>query len=313
MKEYQLNYYSKFKCIAGECKHTCCAGWEVCIDKQSLEKYLADKSSFSSALIEGINVKKSKFKADRSKKCVFLNEKGLCDIITNLGEKSLCQVCRDHPRFRAFFSDRVETGLGFSCEEASRVILSFKDKIAPVLISDDKNDTDLDFTERNVIDFRAKALDIIQDRSLLINDRISLLLKECKAEISSKDLLKAIKKFLSFERVDKTWANRLKNLKKFPLDLYTDEDKALYAEQFLVNSLYRHLCDAEDTIWVRARAIACVISWLVVKNIIERETGENRPNFGLIVDVVRDFSTEVEYSQNNLDKLFDFAYKLINI
>ena len=114
-----------------------------------------------------------------------------------------------------------------------------------------------------------------------------------------------------FDRI-KYHLNRLKNLKKSPLDSYTDEDKALYAEQFLVNSLYRHLYDAEDTMWVRARAIACVIAWLVVKNIIERETGENEPIFELIVDSIRDFSTEEEYSQDNLDKLYDFAYKFIN-
>ncbi len=313
MKEYVLSYYSKFKCIAGACKHTCCAGWEMNIDKQSLENYLADRSSFSSVLKSGINVKKSRFKADKSGRCAFLNDKGLCDIIINLGEECLCQVCRDHPRFRAFFSDRVETGLGFSCEEACKIILSFKDKIEPVLISDDGDETALDFTEQNVVDFRKKALDIIQDRSLLIDDRISSLLKECKAEILDKDILKAIKRFLSFERVDKTFTKRLKNLKKVSINLHTGEDYALYAEQFLANALYRHLYDAEDTMWVRARTIACVISWWIVKNIIESETGENEPNFELIVDIIRDFSTEVEYSQDNLDKLYDFAYKFIKI
>lgn len=313
MKEYVLSYYHKFKCIASACKHTCCAGWEMNIDKQSLENYLAEKSSFSSALKSGINVKKSRFKADKSGRCAFLNDKGLCEIIKNLGEESLCQVCRDHPRFRAFFSDRIETGLGFSCEESARLILSFKEKIVPVLVSDDGKEVDLDFTERNVIDFRAKVLKIVQDRALLISDRITLLLKECKAQICDKDLFKAIKKFLSFEMVDKTLVKRLKSLKKVQMNLHTSEDKALFAEQFLANALYRHLYDAEDTMWVRAKAIACVISWWIILNIIESETGKKEPHFDLVVDVIRDFSTEVEYSQSNLDKLFNFAYKFIKI
>ena len=30
-----------------------------------------------------------------------------CDIITDIGEGGLCQICADHPRFRADFSDRI--------------------------------------------------------------------------------------------------------------------------------------------------------------------------------------------------------------
>ena len=44
MKEYVLNYYKNFKCIDKNCKHTCCAGWQVSIDKESLEKYKNDSS-----------------------------------------------------------------------------------------------------------------------------------------------------------------------------------------------------------------------------------------------------------------------------
>ena len=129
MKEYVLSYYPNFKCVADKCKHTCCAGWEMNIDSESLSVYKKDNSAFSETLKNGINFKKSKFKCDKTKRCAFLNEQGLCEIIINLGEKSLCQVCRDHPRFRSFFDDRIETGLGFSCEEAAKIILSFKDKI----------------------------------------------------------------------------------------------------------------------------------------------------------------------------------------
>ena len=129
MKEYLLNYYPLFKCVADKCKHTCCAGWEMCIDKESLEKYKNEKSEFAKTLLYGINLKKSKFNVDKNKRCAFLNHNGLCDIIINLGENSLCQVCRDHPRFRSFFDDRTETGLGFCCEEATRIIFSFDGKI----------------------------------------------------------------------------------------------------------------------------------------------------------------------------------------
>ena len=63
MKEYVLNYYSKFKCVANLCKHTCCAGWEMDIDQTSLDSYKGEKSSYSSALKKGIDFKKSKFES----------------------------------------------------------------------------------------------------------------------------------------------------------------------------------------------------------------------------------------------------------
>ena len=59
-------------------------------------------------------------------------------MITDYGEKSLCQVCGDHPRFRSFFGDRVETGLGLSCEQAVNVVLQFEDKIYPVSVDGKK-------------------------------------------------------------------------------------------------------------------------------------------------------------------------------
>ncbi len=307
MKEYVLNYYPDFKCKAEKCQHTCCAGWEINIDEKSLEKYKKESSEFSSTLKSGINFKKSKFNVDRRRRCAFLNDNGLCEIIINLGEKSLCQVCRDHPRFRSFFNDRIEMGLGFSCEQANKIILSFKDKIEPVLIFNDNTNTPLDFNEKNLLDFRRKALDLLQDRNVNINERIDKLLSICNFHFSKIDFKKIIKTFLSFERIDKSWTNRLKQLKKIDFTKNTDQSHCLICEQFLVNSLYRHLSSAEDTMWVRARTIACVFSWWIIKNMFEIENNND------VYNIVRAYSTEVEYSNKNLDKLFTFAYKFIKI
>ncbi len=276
------------------------------IDQESLQTYKKDASDFSSALKQGVNFKKSKFKVGKNGRCHFLNGKNLCEIMINLGEKSLCQVCTDHPRFRSFFNDRIETGLGFCCEEATRNILTFTDKIELTLTADDGENQQLDFNQKNVLEFRKKALKIVQNRALNINDRIQKLLEECFFNYNSKQLNKAIKLFLTFERIDKNWTKKLKHLKNKKLKTQIDQEFSLQAEQFLVNSLYRHLSDAEDTLWVRARAVACVISWWIVLNVIIQNQGD-------IFDTVRAYSTEVEYSQKNLDKLFNFAYKFIKI
>ena len=95
------NYYNKFKCIADKCKHSCCIGWEIDIDDTTLKKYNNLKSDFANRLKSNISLANAPhFKLDKSERCPFLNEQGLCDIILNEGEDMLCQICADHPRFR---------------------------------------------------------------------------------------------------------------------------------------------------------------------------------------------------------------------
>ena len=306
MKNYQLNYCEKFKCIADKCNHTCCAGWEMNIDQKTLGDYKNNTSKFSHEIKKGVNFRKSKFKVDKNKRCAFLNEKNLCDIITNLGEQSLCQVCSDHPRFRSFFSDRIELGLGFCCEEATHIILNHTDKIQPILVSDDGSEQQLSFNENNVLQFRKKVLDIIQDRSKDIDDRINELLTECRFDETKKGFSKFIKLFLSLEKIDKNWIKKLKSIKTNSPKIQTEESYSLIAEQFLTNGIYRHLSDAEDTIWVRARLISIILFWWLVLGITTNTQTD-------IYDVVREFSTEIEYSQKNLNKVYKFAYELISI
>ena len=39
MKYTVPDYYQDFECIAGDCPDTCCAGWQIVIDKKSQKKY----------------------------------------------------------------------------------------------------------------------------------------------------------------------------------------------------------------------------------------------------------------------------------
>jgi lysine-N-methylase len=47
-------FYDEFFCIAGECKHSCCMGWEIDIDDVTAAKYLKEKSPFGEKLRENI-------------------------------------------------------------------------------------------------------------------------------------------------------------------------------------------------------------------------------------------------------------------
>ena len=50
MKVMTPHYYKDFRCIAGACTDTCCAGWDVDVDKDSYKYYKTVKGAFGKRL-----------------------------------------------------------------------------------------------------------------------------------------------------------------------------------------------------------------------------------------------------------------------
>lgn len=134
MKIVVPDYYKDFKCIADKCKHTCCKGWEVEIDDESMERF--KKFPDITAKIETTD--DNHFRLLDGEVCPFLKESGLCEMILKYGEDMLCQTCTDHPRFRNYWSDRIEMGLGLVCEEAAKIILTKETPMKLILLDDSK-------------------------------------------------------------------------------------------------------------------------------------------------------------------------------
>ncbi len=120
------DFYDDFKCIAGECTDSCCIGWEIDVDDMAFEKYNKINTPFGDKIRSQITKSEdgiSCFKLSENERCPFLNENNLCDIIINCGEESLCDICREHPRFYEWFPGVTECGLGLCCEEVCRILL----------------------------------------------------------------------------------------------------------------------------------------------------------------------------------------------
>ena len=116
MTVYWPNYYKNFRCTAGSCLHTCCAGWEIGIDKDSIGSFMADPEIAD-------KIKDGGFILREDGRCPFLRDDNLCEMIVKHGEDYLCEICREHPRFYNKFDDHVEAGIGLVCEEACKLIL----------------------------------------------------------------------------------------------------------------------------------------------------------------------------------------------
>lgn len=122
MKYSKPDFYDDFRCLAGECPDTCCAGWQIAIDEEALEKYERVNGEFGRRLYGCIDWEESVF-VQRRGVCALLNEEGLCRLYQELGEGSMCSTCRDYPRHVEEFLLVREMSLGLSCPEAARLLL----------------------------------------------------------------------------------------------------------------------------------------------------------------------------------------------
>ena len=117
-------YYVSFKCIADKCKDSCCVGWEIDVDEVTREKYKALGTPLGREICE--KTSHGCFPLRENGRCAFLDDRGLCRIISELGDGYLCDICREHPRYYGISGDGYEGGLGLGCEEAARMILSLR-------------------------------------------------------------------------------------------------------------------------------------------------------------------------------------------
>lgn len=119
--------YKDFHCIAEKCTDSCCAGWQVDVDEASWEYYKTVQGEFGgylhSVMVE-VPEAEGQFRLREDGRCPFLNDTGLCDLFSNLGEHRLCKTCTNYPRYMEEYGTLREVGIAFSCPEAARLMLS---------------------------------------------------------------------------------------------------------------------------------------------------------------------------------------------
>ena len=163
------HYYKKFRCIAGECPDTCCAGWQIQIDPASLRKYRKIKGPLGNRLKNEINWKESCFRQYNGR-CAFLNENDLCDLyLEGEGTRAFCRTCRTYPRHIEEFEGLREISLSLSCPAAADLILNCGEPVRFLHAEDEKEDEpyeDFDFfLFTKLEDARSLILRILQDRA----------------------------------------------------------------------------------------------------------------------------------------------------
>ena len=293
MKLYAPKYYKSFKCIADRCEHSCCIGWEIDVDRETLEKYKRLNGGYGDAVKKSISYDSDPhFKLCADDRCPHLDEQGLCKIILNLGEGYLCDICREHPRFYNY-TDVAEVGLGMSCPEVARIILSSSDYVSMEEVGEVVADGEIEFNGRILRDNVYRTLN---DSSLCYSDRLAKIY--CDYGISLGDDEGWIKKLSELEYLD----GRHKDLFINYSSACRPTDVDQYLERFLAYLIYRHCTEAFDAEDFAIRLSFCLFCERLAASLIVLKGASSLCE---VADLTSIISEELEYSEENTEALLD--------
>ena len=173
------NYYTEFSCIANKCEATCCAGWQIVVDEESLKKYKKVTGDFKQRIKNGVDFKEGVFYQNPGKRCAFLNEQNLCDMYIALGKESFCETCRRYPRHIEEFENVREFTLSASCPEAARILLAQKEPVQFYERETEAPEEEFDdydpMVYEKLLEARGEMLKLLQNRKVPVKERATAL------------------------------------------------------------------------------------------------------------------------------------------
>lgn len=298
MKIVKPTFYKNFKCIAGDCPDSCCQGWEVDADSDSLEYYKTlDNSLEIKKRIDSVLSKdefdNTIFTLAPKKRCPFLNDENLCDMHIAIGGEHTPYTCRTFPRFIYDFGATREIGISFSCPVASDMMYNTES-------FDFETDINSDLPTLNDIDAekyfllykgRAEAYKIAKDKNKSIRERLNdlldlgvLLQEKLFPYDEGGDDIAFFDVFKNPELINPEWKEKVEN---FSLKQVSDTQ---YNENILMYFLYKYLMQA-----VYDDDALSKIKMAVLGVLINTYFGEDSWTVHL-------WSKETEHSQYNMDR-----------
>jgi lysine-N-methylase len=325
------SYFKKFVCIADKCPDTCCAGWQIVVDPESLNRYNSLEGDYAQkirSLITVDNDGDSVF-IPKNNRCPFLLENGLCEMYCKLNHDALCRTCRQFPRHITYFGARLETGISLSCPEAARIIMespepiTFETEETHGSILPTAIDPSLYFT---LVSARKTAIKILQNREFAIESRIISFLLFCEKvsalirkkefeetrELEAEDfentasaihsplrakkaLAKYFADFKSLEMLDSSWKESLEKAENARIP----EAKGFEweYEHLMIYFVFRYFMAAVFDGSLLPKAKFAAVAFIIIRRLQAEVMSEKAER----VKAMQKFSKEVEHSANNMD------------
>lgn len=318
-------YTENFKCIASDCRDSCCIGWEIYADEEALKKY----ENGSGALYEDIRRSLSEdgcFRLTESGRCPHLLESGLCRIICEAGEDALCDICREHPRFYNYYGGICEWGVSLACESAARLILESEDAHSYTEeMREEDADSEVDEALFSLFFAqREKMQECILDNEITLEKKLFILEehgKQLQNFIENSDISKYIFTFcdkndefgsffteeriegykqilLDLDPLSPSWKTRCEHLHAPKMT----REKEMMLSRILSYFIYRYFLTYAIEGDVTAPIGLAVFATAAIAALCE---SEGRQTLFEIAEAAKDFSKEIEYSEENRDAVLD--------
>ena len=317
------DYFEQFRCLAGECPHTCCAKWEVVIDEDTALRYQQVAGDLGEKLRAELHRDEDGdfCFALRGGRCPFLEEDDLCQIHKQLGEEATSVTCREHPRFIEDYGPFREITLSASCPEANRLLLASRDVLTFREWEDgeaaEEGDEWLDW----LLPLRQRMLAMLADRTRPLNARLGDLLTfgravqlcledegnvpalvenwtaEPRRQAAGAGLFpEALAALAQLEILEADWLQMLAAAAEEREPVEEEERLERIAAYFLFRYLLKSVNDGD----LLGRVELCVLSVLAVEK-LAAVCG--------LEEALRRFSCEIEHSDANLDTLLEWFWQ----
>lgn len=289
-------FYHTFQCKANQCHHTCCQKWTIDVDEETAKLYQTLPTPLGEDLRKFMTVDDEGYYFmfnDRQPTCPLLREDGLCRVVLELGEDSLCDTCHMHPRFYKYIEDLELCGVGLSCEESVEKLLATEGDQLLFTIEDD--DSEFTAEDRPVLE---NIFDLL---ALGINPAI------CQFTLNHsihycQELVTVYKKT---EPIDEEWTKQLAHLETMlssttastTMDLLNADTIDVSA----LNKVYQYILYRQIDMLAEYSLESLVRYAFDATVFIALLTYQ----FGNLPEQIRRWSEQIEYDEDNVSFLFN--------
>lgn len=289
-------FYHTFQCKANQCHHTCCQKWTIDVDEETAKLYQMLPTPLGEDLRKFMTVDDEGYYfmfSDKQPTCPLLREDGLCRVVLELGEDSLCDTCHMHPRFYKYIEDLELCGVGLSCEESVEKLLATEGDQLLFTIEDDDGE------------FTAKDRPVLENIFDLLALGISPTICQFTPNHSIRYCQKLISVYKETEPIDKEWTKQLAHLEDMlssttamnKTDLLTLDAQ----ETATLNKVYQYILYRQIDMLAEYSLESLVRYAFDATVFIALLTHQ----FGNLPEQIRRWSEQIEYDEDNVAFLFN--------
>ena len=289
-------FYHTFQCKANQCHHTCCQKWTIDVDEETAKLYQTLPTPLGEDLRKFMTVDDEGYYfmfSDKQPTCPLLREDGLCRVVLELGEDSLCDTCHMHPRFYKYIEDLELCGVGLSCEESVEKLLATEGDQLLFTIEDD----DGEFTTK--------------DRPVLENifDLLALGISPAICQFTPNHSIRYCQKLISVYKetdpIDEEWTKQLAHLEDMlssTTAMNTTDLLTLDAQETAtLNKVYQYILYRQIDMLAEYSLESLVRYAFDATVFIALLTHQ----FGNLPEQIRRWSEQIEYDEDNVAFLFN--------